>query len=152
MKICLNPKSSLQPNPLSPWERARERAANQRFAWAVFSTCRLLFDFLQLRFQLRRNSTSFRSSVFRRPFRFQCTGFVKALSALCKPTAYCPLPNPLPRGEGTGCRSLAVYRINLGADCHRSESLIQPLDACACSVPKGRLKTRFPKEVKFLRS
>ena len=43
MEICLNPKSSLQPQPLSPWERARERAANRRFAWAVFPTCRLLF-------------------------------------------------------------------------------------------------------------
>ena len=43
VKICLNLKSSLQPHPLSPRERARERAANRRFALAVFSTCRLLF-------------------------------------------------------------------------------------------------------------
>ncbi|AVI44842.1 hypothetical protein A6J88_13935 [Neisseria mucosa] len=50
MKICLNLKSSLQPNPLSPWERARERAANQRFAWVAFSTCRLLFTSLKPRF------------------------------------------------------------------------------------------------------
>ncbi|HFC7060203.1 TPA: hypothetical protein ACRHN5_RS05105, partial [Neisseria meningitidis] len=50
LKICLNLKGSLHPNPLSLWERARERAANRRFAWAAFSTCRLLFDFLQLRF------------------------------------------------------------------------------------------------------
>ena len=43
MKICLNLKGSLQPHPLSPWERGWERAANRRFALAVFSTCRLLF-------------------------------------------------------------------------------------------------------------
>lgn len=39
VKICLNPK----PNPLAPWERVRERAANRRFAWTAFSTCRSLF-------------------------------------------------------------------------------------------------------------
>ena len=44
-----------------------------------------------------------------------------------------------------GCRSLAVCRINSGADCHRSASLIQPLDACACGTPKGRLKTELLK-------
>ncbi|RQL26220.1 hypothetical protein COH33_08510 [Neisseria meningitidis] len=32
LKICLNLKGSLHPNPLSLWERARERAANRRFA------------------------------------------------------------------------------------------------------------------------
>ncbi|ADY93075.1 hypothetical protein JY06_02245 [Neisseria meningitidis] len=28
VKICLNLKGSLHPNPLSPWERARTRLAN----------------------------------------------------------------------------------------------------------------------------
>ena len=77
MKICLNLKSSLQPNPLSPRERARERAANQRFAWAVFPTCRLLF-------------ASFAASVlasqkprFLQKLRFQTT-FLFSVHRLCE--------------------------------------------------------------------
>ena len=77
VKNCLNPKSSLPPNPLSPWERARERAANQRFAWAVFPTCRLLF-------------ASFAASVlasqklhFLQKLRFQTT-FLFSVHRLCE--------------------------------------------------------------------
>ena len=44
-----------------------------------------------------------------------------------------------------GCRNLAVCRINSGAGCYRSESLTQPIDACACGVPRGRLKTELLK-------
>ena len=81
VKICLNLKSSLQPHPLSPWERVRERvrerAANRRFALAVFSTCRLLF-------------ASFAASVlasqklrFLRKPRFQTT-FLFSVHRLCE--------------------------------------------------------------------
>ncbi len=53
-----------------------------------------------------------------------------------------------------GCRNLAVCRINSGAGCYRSESLIQTVDACACGTPKGRLKKELLKvqlqqELKF---
>ncbi|EIG24165.1 hypothetical protein HMPREF1051_0510 [Neisseria sicca VK64] len=44
-----------------------------------------------------------------------------------------------------GCRNLAVCRINSGAGCYRSESLIQTVDACACGTPKGRLKKELLK-------
>ena len=64
------------PFPL-PWERVRERAANQRFALAVFSTCRLLF-------------ASFAASVlasqklrFLRKPRFQTT-FLFSVHRLCE--------------------------------------------------------------------
>ena len=77
MKICLNLKGSLPPNPLSPWERVRERAANRRFAWTAFPMCRLLF-------------TSFAASVlasqkprFLQKLRFQTT-FLFSVHRLCE--------------------------------------------------------------------
>ena len=77
MKICLNLKGSLQLNPLSPRERARERAANRRFALAAFSMCRPLF-------------ASFAASVlasqkprFLRKLRFQTT-FLFSAHRLCE--------------------------------------------------------------------
>ena len=111
VKNCLNPKSSLPPNPLSLWERVRERAANRRFAWVVFPTCRLLF-------------ASFAASVlasqklcFLQKLRFQ-TAFPFSVHRLCESIIgfdaslrLTALSLTLSHGErGLGCRLLLRFR------------------------------------------